>query len=507
MNTDFVDKLGLQALLKVKDNTWNGKDYLDLKRLVTSDVRVIEYRLDALSDLLENPKLLEAVTELLPKICVLQESRSLGAASGNEISNLYAVRDVNIYIELVDTLYNAFESSNIRSELFTELSSEVSEIVNDNDYNRMKENVPKNTEIITTMQSVTIGVNLDSGLHPIDAGIVSINTERFRPGNIVDKLLRMDGSDKFQCVAPLAAVGKNFLNEEERQNFNTSIGSGLFKIIKHSIKAWKPTINSYISQNTGFIHKFYTDLRFLSSAADFFIKLKQMGYPVTRPVICDAEEKKFTVREAYNPDLVLNGVSMIGNDISFNEDGMIYIFTGANSGGKTVFLKTVAICQALFQLGLFVPAGYAEISPANELLLHLSLSSGKGMQSRFTEECEKLSAIMHMIDQNTMILCDEALSGTSSYEAAGIAEEVLRVMSAKGCRGIFVTHIHELSMLPDTINCEEYCRSKLNNMTVDIDEESGRRLYKITIGRSLGKSFASDIAEKYGLSFKQLMSG
>lgn len=505
MNTDFVDKLCLQALLKIKENTWNGKDFLDLKRLITSDTAVIEYRLDALSDLLENKELLDAVTELLPEICVLQESRSLGVMSSNEINNLYAVRDVNIYIDLVDTLHNAFNSSNIKSELFTKLSSEVSGIVNDNDYNKMKENVPKNSEIITNMQSVTIGVNLDSGLHPIEAGIVSINTEQFKSGNIVDKLLRMDGSDDFQCVAPLAATGGNFFNEEERQNINNSISNGLFKVVKHSIKSWKPTINSYISQNTGFIHKFYTDLRFLSSAAAFFIRLKQMNYPIARPVVCDAKEKKFTVREVYNPALVLDGIPMVGNDISFNENGMIYILTGANSGGKTVFLKTAAICQALFQLGLFVPAEYAEISPVSELLLHLS-STGKGIQSRFTDECEKLSAIMHLVDSNTMILCDEALSGTSSYEAAGIAEEVLRVMSAKGCRGIFVTHIHELSKLPDSVNSEEYCISKLNNMTVTIDEKSGERLYKINVGQSLGKSFASDIAEKYGLSFKQLMA-
>lgn len=138
-------------------------------------------------------------------------------------------------------------------------------------------------------------------------------------------------------------------------------------------------------------------------------------------------------------------------------------------------------------------------------MVHSSTSQTSISQSRFTEECAKLSAVMKLVNEDTMILCDEALSGTSAFEAAAIAEEVVKAMSAKGCRGIFITHIHELSALPDKLNKLEVCRSRIGNLAVLTDEVSGVRTYKTVRGKAPGKSYASDIAEKYGLSFDTLM--
>ena len=196
---------------------------------------------------------------------------------------------------------------------------------------------------------------------------------------------------------------------------------------------------------------------------------------------------------------------MTGNDLEFDENGSIYILSGANSGGKTVFEKSAAVCQALFHLGLFVPAEYAELSPCSQLLLSFSTFDKGSVKSRFTEECEKISHIMQLADEYSILLLDEAFSGTASTEAAAIASEVIKAMSAKGCRSIFVTHIHELVTLPDEINSSDICVSKLDNLTVEVDENNGKRLYKVIRTRPDGRSRASDVARKYGLSFDELM--
>ena len=52
----------------------------------------------------------------------------------------------------------------------------------------------------------------------------------------------------------------------------------------------------------------------------------------------------------------------------------------------------------------------------------------------------------------SMVLCDESLSGTSANDAIAIASEVIKAMSFKGCRGIFISHLHELTLLSDETN-------------------------------------------------------
>ncbi len=508
MNTGFIYELGLPALIKIRENTWNGKNYIELEQMATTDTDIINYRLDALTDLMENDGLYASVNDILPELMTLYESRvQVTGGVNEETEGLYAVRDLQIYVKLVDYLSERLNSFELRSELFKKLRSGIADIVSEDSYKKIKENIPENARLITDMKSVTIGVNLDSGLHPTESGIVSINDRRFESGSIVDKLLRMDLSDNpYSCAAPLMSTQSLLTGRDERQNFEISLNSGLFKMVKSSVKSWKPAIKAYTSSKTSFISSFYGDLRFLSAAAEFFRRLQSMRYPVCRPKVMDMDKKSCTLKDAYFPELVLNGNPMVGNDITFDENGMIYLFSGANSGGKTIFAKTVAVCQALFQLGLYVPAEYAEISPADEILMHLPSSGKSIVQSRFTEECEKMSTLMKSAGEHTMIFCDEAFSGTSAFEASAIAGEVIKAMSAKGCRGIFITHIHELSALKEEINGSSVCRSRLDNLTVLIDKKDGRRLFKVSRQKTSGTSHAADIAARYGLSFDELMN-
>ncbi len=510
MNTDFIKKLSLNNLLKLREDYVLGRCAPELDRMFTDDVSVINFRLDALTDLLENDLLFDGISQLLPDISVLREVRALNTGMpSKEIEGLYTIRDLNIYVGLIVKLYEILGGCEVRSELFSGLKRDVIAAAEDTGFEELKNSIPENADIITSLQSVTIGVNLDRALHPVEAAVVSLNKEKFTSGRITDRIIRLSAPKERSALAQMTSLFSNSLNDEERERTGNAINSALFKVIKSSFKQWKPAIKSYISQNTDFLVNRANDLRFLVSAATLCHRLKEAGYPICRPKVCEMSEKKFNVKGAYCPELALGTVKTIGNDIEFGNlgenNGMIYIFTGANGGGKTVFAKTIGICQALLQLGVYIPAEYAEISPAKEILVHSSTSQTSISQSRFTEECAKLSAVMKLVNEDTMILCDEALSGTSAFEAAAIAEEVVKAMSAKGCRGIFITHIHELSALPDKLNKLEVCRSRIGNLAVLTDEASGVRTYKTVRGKAPGKSYASDIAEKYGLSFDTLM--
>lgn len=504
-NFNFIRELGIEKMVKFKENSWNGKDYINLENFLTDDINVINYRLDALTDLLENRKLYEAMSEIVPQIDSFREIRSLSSAASDELDDLYSVRDLQIYLDLVDYLYDNLNKFTLNSQLFVNIRDEINSVCKSEEYDKIKKSLPDNVKLIQSLKSVTIGVNVDLALHPVEAGIISVNDRNYMSGNIIDKLLRADiSTDSFTCAAPLS-VTTGIMSKDEKDRYEFAVNSGLYKILKNSLRSWKPAVKYYSQSKINFLIGYYSDLRFLIAAADFFYKLKNMNYPVCRPKACPMEEKRCTIKQLYNPEYVLEIGHMTLNDIDFDKDGMIYIFTGANGGGKTLFAKSAAVCQALFQLGLYIPAEYAEMSPCSEVLLHFTQKDNNITKSRFMDECERMSALMKSIDDYSAIFCDESFSGTSAAEASAIASEVIKAMSAKGCRGMFITHIHDLISLPEKLNSLDVCISHIDNLTVEVETQTGKRLYKILRGTAEMNSRAEDIARKYGLDYDSLM--
>jgi DNA mismatch repair ATPase MutS len=116
-----------------------------------------------------------------------------------------------------------------------------------------------------------------------------------------------------------------------------------------------------------------------------------------------------------------------------------------------------------------------------------------------------MSAIFETVTEDSLVLLDESCSSTGSYEGAYIAAEVLEGFSMVRCRGIFSTHLHDLAASVDRINesCREKGGVKIDNLVAAI--EKGSRSFKILRERPDGKSYARDIADKYGLSIDKIM--
>ncbi|MGN1082720.1 MAG: DNA mismatch repair protein, partial [Candidatus Avispirillum sp.] len=126
-------------------------------------------------------------------------------------------------------------------------------------------------------------------------------------------------------------------------------------------------------------------------------------------------------------------------------------------------------------------------------------------KGRLGEECDRLCRIFDEVTSKSLVLLDESLSSTGSFEGAYIASEVLEGFSMARLRCIFSTHLHDLAASVDRINAE--CRKgggvPIDNMVAEVTE--GKRSFKIVRKTPDGKSYARDIAEKYGLSLDRIM--
>ena len=208
-------------------------------------------------------------------------------------------------------------------------------------------------------------------------------------------------------------------------------------------------------------------------------------------------------------ELMGDGEDIIPNDIYFDEtaeNAMIYVLTGPNRGGKSVITCAIGLCQAMLQLGMYLPAKVCEISPADGIFTHFPTGADDTIdKGRLGEECARLGEIFDAVTAHSLVLLDESLSSTGSFEASYIAAEVLAGLSQAGCRCLFATHLHELAQEIDRINAEASQSGGVKIDTLVAGIEEGKRSFRIVRAKPDGKSYARDIAERYGLTYQNIL--
>lgn len=158
------------------------------------------------------------------------------------------------------------------------------------------------------------------------------------------------------------------------------------------------------------------------------------------------------------------------------------------------------------QLGMFVPAENAEISIADGIFTHFPTGADDTIdKGRLGEECARLNEIFGAVTEKSLVLLDESLSSTGSYEASYIAAEVLAGFSRVGCRTLFSTHLHELASEIDGINARTASEGGALIDTLVAGIEEGKRSFKIYRMKPDGKSYARDIADKYGITYENIV--
>ena len=268
-------------------------------------------------------------------------------------------------------------------------------------------------------------------------------------------------------------------------------------------------MQTYVLENTEFLLDLMPEFEFLVRGTQMLHDLKEKGCPLCVPDIRPMKEHAFSARSLYNPCVALKiEDEIVSNDLVFDEKATIYVLTGPNRGGKSVITCALGLAQVMMQLGMYVPAEAASISPVDGIYTHFPTGAEDTIdKGRLGEECARLGEIFDCITGESLVLLDESLSSTGSYEASYIAAEVLGGLAHVGCRCLFSTHLHELAAEIDRIN-ERSMKDRgvaIDTLVAGIEGE-GKRSFRITRAKPDGKSYARDIADSYGLTYESILS-
>ncbi len=495
-----LEELGLSEILILKNS--------DLCEYFTTSPSVINHRMEVFEDMLAHTELATTLNRLIPILTDIMELRRLEADSGDTESYLESITEIELYIACLKTLNEGLSPliGSLKSRAFSTLAERISELVNSEYYAELNKKLSELTERVRDIKSVTIGVNLDAQLRPASAGVLSVNSESFRSGDVLEKILRLNfKEDEYTCIASLVPFGKK-QSENQKTALSLAFNSAINEVYKQSLRSWKKIVQSYVLENTDFLLNLMPEIEFLVRGTLFLRYLQSKGLPLCAPQIVE-DRQTFVAEGLYNPCVAVKvDDELVDNDVSFDpDDALIFVLTGPNRGGKSVITCAIGLAQAMMQLGMFIPAKKAALSISDGIFTHFPTGADDTIdKGRLGEECARLRDIFEKVSEKSLVLLDESLSSTGAFEASYIAAEVLAGFSRVGCRCLFSTHLHELAAEIDAINARTAPDGGARIDTLVAGIEEGKRSFKIRRTKPDGKSYARDIADKYGLSYENI---
>ncbi len=213
---------------------------------------------------------------------------------------------------------------------------------------------------------------------------------------------------------------------------------------------------------------------------------------------CD-DSLDLVIRQGRHPvvEQLLNTDFIPNETILDPTDNQVLLLTGPNMGGKSTYLRQVALITLLAQTGSFVPAESARIGVADRIFTRVGASDNLARgESTFYMEMSETAHILHQMSRRSLVILDEIGRGTSTYDGLSLAwaiTEFLNDENGPRPRSVFATHYHELTELEADL-------PGLVNLRLEVKEWEGKIIFLHSVGKGRSdKSYGIHVARLAGL--------
>ncbi len=202
-------------------------------------------------------------------------------------------------------------------------------------------------------------------------------------------------------------------------------------------------------------------------------------------------EDVFELKEGRHPILAASKKTRyVSNSCFMDQKNSVLIITGPNMGGKSTYMRQVALIVILAQIGCFVPADSLVMPIFDKVFTRIGASDDiLSGQSTFMVEMNEANYALSNATDRSLILFDEIGRGTSTYDGMSIAQAMIEYIAVCiKAKTLFSTHYHELTSLEDELD-------NVKNVNVQVKERNGEVtfMYRIVDGKA-SQSYGVNVA-------------
>jgi DNA mismatch repair protein MutS len=182
----------------------------------------------------------------------------------------------------------------------------------------------------------------------------------------------------------------------------------------------------------------------------------------------------------------------VPNDCLLGDDRRLLVITGPNMGGKSTYMRSVALAALLAYAGSYVPAATARLGPIDRILTRIGAADDLARgASTFMVEMTEAAAILNQASEHSLVLMDEIGRGTSTFDGLALAGAIARELAETNrCLTLFATHYFELTQLAESL-------PQVANVHVAAAESRGKVVF-------LHEVREGPASQSYGLAVAQL---
>jgi len=434
-----------------------------------NDLETILYRQEILQDCLKNPAVIRQLYDLTVEASKAKNELRYGFFGRSHPSwILYdAVKLIEMYMgiirrlrEIADKHIGEFGSRGFNG-FFAMLQQEL------------------NDEYLNTIQKHLVELQFKPGiLLSAELGIGNTGT------NYMLRRIRGEKLNWFKLLTGLGLQGYTF-----RLSDRDEAGA---RILSEMEDCGLNLVANALAQSADHVLSFFDMLRvelaFYVSCLNLHDRLAAKAEPLCFPRPIARGGRRLSFRGLYDPCLsLLMERRVVGNQVDADNKNIV-IITGANQGGKSVFLRSIGLAQLMMQCGMFVAAESFKGELCTGLFTHYKREEDATMKSgKFEEELARMSEIANHLTPNSMLLFNESFSATNEREGSEIARQIVCALRERRIKVFFVTHLYEFAYGLYKMKMEDALFLRAER------RDDGARTFKLVEGEPLETSYGEDL--------------
>jgi hypothetical protein len=273
-----------------------------------TDPQIIRYRQDILEDFLTWPDLCKGFEALAPLLDELAYGRYReGKENPTFHEVVWRLNELARLVESVNSIHALLSDrqKQLCSEGLRRLQVHVQQLRENPTFHRLEKELPDLLKHIETVKSITIGVNLNHDLLPVEATLLSVNARPVTEATLMDRLFGASKGGN-HGIAQLHVAPQDTGTGIPVSPLLTPLFRDLAEVLNKVCQPLAHALKQYASLQSSLLVSMSQELKFYTQAARLMMRLRDVGLPVCKPEIVSPEERICEIDENYNLNLALH---------------------------------------------------------------------------------------------------------------------------------------------------------------------------------------------------------